>query len=197
MQLYKSDASLDVDSLRKSAFERCFEFNDPEQPIALVDVPTGRQITRVELKTQALRFAYGIRHLSKLGKGDDLQKGDVISVFSTNTIDYPSIIFGALAAGTPIALSSAAQTPEELAHQLKITKPSFFIVHSALMPIFIKTMALIGFNKEICMRRTALIDTSIVDVPASLRDWTLLSDLCNHGGHFIPEAFNGPDASQV
>ena len=105
---------------------------------------------------------------------DDLKQGDMVAVFSTNVLDYPCVILGAFAAGTRIALSTPAQTSKELAHQRKLTAPSFFIVHFALVPTFVDTMDLMGIRKEEYMRRTVLMETEAAKVPQSLRGWYLL-----------------------
>jgi 4-coumarate--CoA ligase len=197
MPIYKSDDSLDVDSLRLSTFSRSLDTEYPGQPVALIDSASGEAFSRKELRNRALRFAYGLRNLSKFGKGDDMKRGNMMSVFSINTWDYPVVILGAFAAGVRIALSSPVQTPSELAHQFKITVPSFFIVHPALLPIFVDTMALVGIGKEEYMKRTVLIETDAAKVPQSLRSWSLLSDLINHNQQIEPEKFDGPAASEV
>jgi 4-coumarate--CoA ligase len=197
MPIYKSDESVDVDNLRFSAFSRSLDTDYPGQPVAIIDAASGQTISRKELKDRALRFAYGLRNLSKFGKGGDLKRGDMLSVFSINTLDYPFIILGAFAAGIRIALSSPVQTPRELAHQFKITSPSFFIVHPAVLSIFVDTMALVGIGKEKYMKHTVLVDTDLAKVPQSLRSWALLSDLINHNQPIEPERFDGPAASEV
>jgi 4-coumarate--CoA ligase len=122
MPIYKSDESLgDIDGLRVSTFSRSLGTEYHDQPVAIIDAVSGQTISRKELSDKALRFAYGLRNLSKLGKGEDLKRGDMVSVFSINTLDYPVVILGAFAAGVRIALSSPVQTPKELAHQLKLT----------------------------------------------------------------------------
>ena len=197
MPIYKSNESLDVDCLRLSTFSRSLDTEYPGQPIAIIDAATGVATSRKEIRNKALRLAYGFRNLSKFAKGDDLKRGDMVSVFSINTLDYPVVILGAFAAGVRIALSSPVQTPGELAHQFKITSPSFFIVHAAVLPIFVDTMALVGIAKEEYMKRTVLIETDRTKVPQSLRSWSLLSDLINHNERIEPERFDGPAASEV
>jgi len=197
MPIYKSDESLNDEGLSLSTFSRSLDTEYPHQPVAIIDAASGQTISRKELKSKALRFAYGLRNLSEFGMQHDLKRGDMVSVFSTNTLDYPYVILGAFAAGTRIALSTPAQTSNELAHQLKLTAPSFFIVHPALVPIFVDTMELMGIRKEEYMRRAVLMETNVAKVPRSLRGWYLLSDLMKHNQQIVPERFDGPAASEV
>lgn len=198
MPIYKSDESLgDIDSLRVSTFSRSLGTEYQDQPVAIIDAVSGQTISRTELRDKALRFAYGLRNLSKFGKGEDLKRGDMVSVFSINTLDYPVVILGAFAAGVRIALSSPVQTPKELAHQLKLTMPSFFVVHPAALPVFVGTMKLIGIGMDQYMKRTVLMETDVAKVPQSLRNWTLLPDLMKRDQQIVAEKFDGPAASTV
>jgi acyl-CoA synthetase (AMP-forming)/AMP-acid ligase II len=79
---------------------------------ALVDGLSGETITHGELAFYVERMAAA---LAARGIG----KGDVVAVFSPNTIWYPVVFHGIAAAGAVISPVNALYTPEEIAFQLK------------------------------------------------------------------------------
>ncbi|WP_138734263.1 4-coumarate--CoA ligase family protein [Modestobacter excelsi] len=79
---------------------------------ALVDGLSGETITHGELASHVERMAAA---LATRGIG----KGDVVAVFSPNTIWYPVVFHGIAAAGAVISPVNALYTPEEIAFQLK------------------------------------------------------------------------------
>jgi acyl-CoA synthetase (AMP-forming)/AMP-acid ligase II len=79
---------------------------------ALVDGLSGETLTHGELAAHVERMAAA---LAARGIG----KGDVVAVFSPNTIWYPVVFHGIAAAGAVISPVNALYTPEEIAFQLK------------------------------------------------------------------------------
>src|SRR3954453_24056495 len=78
---------------------------------ALIDGLSGGTITHGELAFYVARLAAAL-HARGLGKGD------VVAVFSPNTIWYPVVFHGIAAAGCIVAPINALYTPEEIAFQL-------------------------------------------------------------------------------
>jgi acyl-CoA synthetase (AMP-forming)/AMP-acid ligase II len=79
---------------------------------ALIDGLTGETITHGQLATYVDRFAAALH-----ARG--LRKGDVVAVFSPNTIWYPVVFHGTAAAGCVVTPVNALYTPEEIAFQLR------------------------------------------------------------------------------
>jgi acyl-CoA synthetase (AMP-forming)/AMP-acid ligase II len=79
---------------------------------ALIDGLSGETITHGELASHVERLAAALH-----ARG--LRKGDVVAVFSPNTIWYPVVFHGIAAAGCIISPVNALYTPEEIAFQLK------------------------------------------------------------------------------
>jgi acyl-CoA synthetase (AMP-forming)/AMP-acid ligase II len=79
---------------------------------ALIDGLSGETITHGEL-------AFYVERLAAALHARGLRKGDVIAVFSPNTIWYPVVFHGIAAAGCIISPVNALYTPEEIAFQLK------------------------------------------------------------------------------
>jgi acyl-CoA synthetase (AMP-forming)/AMP-acid ligase II len=79
---------------------------------ALIDGLSGETITHGELASYVERLAAALH-----ARG--LRKGDVVAVFSPNTIWYPVVFHGIAAAGCIISPVNALYTPEEIGFQLK------------------------------------------------------------------------------
>src|SRR4051812_38522246 len=79
---------------------------------ALIDGLSGETITHGEL-------AFYVERLAAALHARGLRKGDVVAVFSPNTIWYPIVFHGIAAAGCVISPVNALYTPEEIAFQLK------------------------------------------------------------------------------
>lgn len=195
MTIYQADASLDrLESLETSAFSHCFAQLNSSR-VALIDADRDSLMTRKELRVSSLRLAHNLRHgLAQRGLGANLNRGDAILIFSPNHYLYPATVLGALAAGTPVACSSPAQTPAELAHQVRLTEATFFVVHSSLLEVFTETMKIAGIIEEVYKTRAVLISSPNSTIPTG---WTSLDTLLNHGRVFKPETFDGAAASQV
>jgi 4-coumarate--CoA ligase len=81
--------------------------------VIYLDPVSGRQYTFEQVRRTAAAFGSALRMQW------NWQKGDVISFFSTNCVDYPASIFGALWAGGVISPSNPAYSASDLAFQLK------------------------------------------------------------------------------
>ncbi|MFB7614962.1 4-coumarate--CoA ligase family protein [Kitasatospora sp. NPDC056181] len=78
---------------------------------ALVDGVTGETVSYARLATAVRRVAAG---LAEAG----VRRGDVVALFSPNTIGYPMALYGATRAGATVTTVSSLATPGELAGQL-------------------------------------------------------------------------------
>jgi acyl-CoA synthetase (AMP-forming)/AMP-acid ligase II len=110
----------------------------PELP-AFVDAATGRVVSRRQLKSDALRLSLGLRTNQELG----LNKGDVIMLFSVNSIDYPSVLYGGQAGGFITTLANSGYTPQEVKHQLEDSGAKVVFVHPSLLPVLSGTIDLL------------------------------------------------------
>lgn len=95
---------------------------EPNQPdnwrltliwVIYTDGDTGRSYTFAQVKDTAIDFGKGLKAQW------DWQKGDVITLFTPNCIDSPSVIWGAHWAGGIVSPANPGYTSEELAFQLK------------------------------------------------------------------------------
>ncbi|KAF8161247.1 AMP binding protein [Crassisporium funariophilum] len=80
---------------------------------AFIDAPTGTTITRAQLKQLALSLGYGLQnHPTASAK-----RGDTVLVYSQNSLTWPVVLFGAVAAGVRCTLANNAYNARELAFQ--------------------------------------------------------------------------------
>ena len=103
--------AVDVPSQSLPAFLQECARDIAEKP-ALVDGMTGRRVTYGELWRAARRTAAG---LARRG----VRKGDVVAIWSPNTLEYPIAVFGTMLAGGIVTTINALYTANELALQLR------------------------------------------------------------------------------
>lgn len=81
--------------------------------LAFIDASdSSRSYTFKQFKQQAIAVAKGLQ-------AQGLKQNDVVLIYSPNTIDYPSILFGITLAGGIATLANPTYTLSELKHQLK------------------------------------------------------------------------------
>jgi acyl-CoA synthetase (AMP-forming)/AMP-acid ligase II len=93
---------------------------------ALVDGLTGQVISYTQLADMVERLAGG---LAAVG----LRKGDVLGLFSPNSILYPVVFHAALAAGATVTTVNALSTGHDLASQLGDCKARFLVTISGFL----------------------------------------------------------------
>ena len=97
-----------------------------EDKAALIDAVTGASITFAELKSRVRRAAGGLA-----ARG--FAKGDVIALYSPNTLDYPVAFHGASHAGGIVTTVNPTYTPEELASQLRDSRARLLVTIGPLL----------------------------------------------------------------
>jgi len=88
--------------------------------VALIDAATGETMTFGELAGGFRRAAGGLA-----ARG--FEKGDVLAIYSPNTITYPIAFHGAAHAGGITTTANPTYMPEELASQLRDSKARFLV----------------------------------------------------------------------
>lgn len=77
------------------------------------DADTNRIYTYAQVKATAIDFGQGLK------ANWDWQKGDVLALFTPNSVDTPAIIWGCHWAGGIVSPANPGYTADELAFQLK------------------------------------------------------------------------------
>ncbi len=99
----------------------------PDTP-ALVDGVTGETVSYGRLAAAVRRASAG---LAQAG----VRPGDVVALFSPNTIAYPVVYYGATAAGATVTTVSSLSTAGELAGQLRDSRARWIITVSPFLPV--------------------------------------------------------------
>ncbi|MER7844912.1 AMP-binding protein [Kitasatospora sp. NPDC096077] len=94
---------------------------------ALIDGLTGEQVSYARLAAAVERVAAA---LAEAG----VRKGDVVALFSPNTVVYPMAYYGATRAGATVTTVSSLCTPGELAGQLADSAARWLITVSPFLP---------------------------------------------------------------
>ena len=96
------------------------------QKVALIDAATGATVSFAELRSRIRRAAGGFA-----ARG--FAKGDVIAIYSPNTLGYPVAFHGAAHAGGIVTTVNPTYTPEELASQLRDSGARFLVTLGPLL----------------------------------------------------------------
>ncbi|KAJ5112426.1 hypothetical protein N7532_000471 [Penicillium argentinense] len=101
----------------------------PDDKIIYQDAESQRHYTYKTLKEASLEFGKGLKATY------DWKKGDVLALFTPNSIDTPVLMWGALWAGGIISPANPAYTVEELAFQLENSGAKALATQEFLLPV--------------------------------------------------------------
>ncbi|WEW60033.1 hypothetical protein PRK78_005516 [Emydomyces testavorans] len=114
----------------------------PDDKIIYQDAETGRSYTFEQVRSTALDFGKGLK------ANWAWKKGDVLAVFSPNTIDIPPLTWGTHWAGGVVTPANPAYTVDELAFQLKGTKARVLATQMSCLPTAIKAAKKAGIPED-------------------------------------------------
>lgn len=100
--------------------------NTPADKPLFVDAISGESYTYAETIRRTKSLAHGLRQLG-------VKPGDIVGVFSPNSIDYPIICYAILGCGAIISPMNAALTVTEVLHQLTVSGAQYIIAHETLI----------------------------------------------------------------
>jgi acyl-CoA synthetase (AMP-forming)/AMP-acid ligase II len=100
--------------------------NAPDTKPLYIDAVTGQKRTYGEVRKRTRSLASALRNLG-------LKPGDVVTLFSPNSIDYAINCFAIIGCGATVSPVSSAMNPTELRHTLETAQSKFIISHSALI----------------------------------------------------------------
>ncbi|KAJ5559661.1 hypothetical protein N7513_002060 [Penicillium frequentans] len=101
----------------------------PDDKILYQDAETKRHYTYKTLKDASLEFGKGLKATY------DWKKGDVLALFTPNSIDTPVLTWGTLWAGGVVSPANPAYTAEELAFQLKNSGAKVLATQPAVLSV--------------------------------------------------------------
>jgi len=100
---------------------------DPDR-VAMIDGPTGREVTAGALEAGIRRLAGGL-------KARGMGKGDVVAILAPNCPEYAVVFHGVAFAGATITTINPTYTATEVAHQLKDSGAKLLVT----IPAFLET----------------------------------------------------------
>ncbi|KAL4079292.1 AMP binding protein [Scleroderma citrinum] len=175
----------------------------PAHSPAFIDAASGASISRRSLRSYALQLARSIHNLPRpLRRPSNATARPTVLVFSPNSIVWPIIFFGAVAAGFTATLANSAFTAAELQHQYLDTGAHFIFVHPALFDVVQQMLTSIGFSDS-DIRATVILATSswLTGVPdpsiQGALGLTLLQDLLNCGELVSEVSFDGEQSNET
>ncbi|GAA99305.1 uncharacterized protein L969DRAFT_385984 [Mixia osmundae IAM 14324] len=124
--------------------------NVPDDKPAVVDGSTRETVTRKQLREQSQRLAAG------LTEDFGVKQGDVVCLFSPNSIHYHAIIFACQCAGIVFSGANTAYTPTELTHQLSKSKAKLLLAHPSNFEVALKATKALGWTADEQKQRIAL-----------------------------------------
>ncbi|KAK8083295.1 hypothetical protein PG996_002076 [Apiospora saccharicola] len=107
-----------------------------------IDGETGSAYNFTQLKSTAIEFGKGLKSQW------NWKKGDVLGIFSPNSIDYAPVVFGTLWAGGVCSTANPTYTAKELAFQMKDSNVKGIITQQALFPTALKAAKEIGIPED-------------------------------------------------
>lgn len=106
------------------------------------DADTQRYYTYKSLKEAALTFGKGLRAVL------EWKKGDVLALFTPNSIDTPVVTWGTHWAGGVVSPANPAYTAEELAFQLKSSGAKALATHVSVLPVAKEAAKRVGLSED-------------------------------------------------
>ncbi|KAJ7108782.1 AMP binding protein [Mycena epipterygia] len=92
---------------------------------AFIDAATGTCLTRAQLLDLSLSFGHGLR--THPNTSPSAKRGDTVLIYSPNSLAWPVVLFGAVAAGLRCTTANSAYTSRELAHQYTDSRAKLLI----------------------------------------------------------------------
>ncbi|CAK5262082.1 unnamed protein product [Mycena citricolor] len=115
-------------------------------------------LTRGGLKDLTLRLAYGLKHVC------GAKRGDTLLIFSPNSLAWPVVLYGGVAAGLRCTLANSGYTHHELEHQYKDSRAKIVVCSEETVPVAREMFSLLGLSE-------AEADTRIVVMPQQDLSW--------------------------
>ncbi|KAJ7735767.1 AMP binding protein [Mycena metata] len=169
---------------------------------AYIDAASGATITRAEVKNLALSFAYGLRDHPTTRQF--AKRGDTLLIYSPNSLAWPVVLFGSIAAGLRCTLANSAYTSHELAYQYKDSGAKLVLTTAEGVSTVREMFAGLGLSKEEGDKKIVVLgdDLRWAGGPAATANpaaagLVSLVDLLSRGKLDKEETFEGPAADET
>ncbi|KAJ7293087.1 phenylacetyl-CoA ligase [Mycena rebaudengoi] len=150
------------------------DFNHPDRPIRpsgapwLIEDQTGRGLDYQELRLRTINLA------NALSLKWNIVEGDVVCIFSPNSVQYPVCLWAAHKLGAIVTPANPAYSADELFFQLETTKAKLVFVHADFLPTALAAVKLAGLSTDRVAVIEASSDSCFKDKGVTLSDLFLL-----------------------
>ncbi|KAJ7717822.1 AMP binding protein [Mycena maculata] len=169
---------------------------------AFVDATSGASITRAQLRHLSLTLAYGLKHHPNTSQFAN--RGSTVLIYSPNSLAWPVVLFGSVAAGLRCTLANSAYTSHELAFQYSDSGAKLIFTTEDGLAVVRSMFAESGIGKDDADMRIIVIGNDLrwaggPSAPRSPATAGLLrmEDLLGKGELKQEEKFEGPLANQT
>lgn len=156
----------------------------PASSPAFIDALSGTTISRGNLRSYALQLAFSLHNLPPPLEN----RTKTVLIFSPNSITWPIMMFGAVAAGFCATLANSAYTPDELKYQYIDAGAHLVFVHPSLVGTARTMLRSLGCSEQEIRSRvivagaqwiTGAKDASVSD--DELKDLVAITQLLGRG----------------
>lgn len=197
MTIYTSprpSCPVDLESTYTHVF-RSKHFTPTRDAPAFIDAYTGQTVSHNDLLNLTCRLAWGLRNeFSKLG-GSALNRGDTLMLISPNSIAWPIVLYGCVAAGIRVSPANPSYTSRELLFQYEDSGSKAVAVHPASVSHIIEMFKLQNLSEAEARKRIIVIDwASTANIPKGV---VKLTELMDKGIMEQEEPFDGELADET
>ncbi|KAL8749492.1 MAG: hypothetical protein Q9199_007648 [Rusavskia elegans] len=114
----------------------------PDDKVIYLDPETCRSYTYGQVRNTAIEFGKGLKSVW------EWQKGDVLALFTPNSIDTPSVLWGCHWAGGIVSPANPGYTVDELVFQLSDSGAKALVTQKGLLPVATKAAKQVGIPED-------------------------------------------------
>ncbi|TFK74033.1 AMP binding protein [Pluteus cervinus] len=129
----------------------------PGSSPAFIDAPSGTTLTRAQLKNLTLSFAFGIRNHPTTRAN----VGDTVLIYSQNSLHWPVVLFGCVAAGLRCTLANSGYNARELTYQYNDSKARLVLTTEAGLPVAKEMFKGLGLSEHEANSRLIVLGESL------------------------------------
>ncbi|KAL8840440.1 MAG: hypothetical protein Q9170_001316 [Blastenia crenularia] len=114
----------------------------PDDRVIYLDPETSRSYTFAQVRSTAIDFGKGLKSVW------EWQKGDVLALFTPNSIDTPAVIWGCQWAGGIVSPANPGYTVNELAFQLRDSGAKALATQKSFLPVAKEAATHVGIPED-------------------------------------------------
>ncbi|KAG1742529.1 AMP binding protein [Suillus lakei] len=166
----------------------------PASSPAFIDALSGTTISRGTFRSYALQLAFSLHNLPSPLEN----RTKTVLIFSPNSITWPVMMFGAVAAGFRATLANSAYTPDELKYQYTDAGAHLVFVHPSLVGTARTMLRSIGCSEQEIRSRVIVAGAQwITGCQRRLKDLVTITQLLDRGELKEEVSFDGERSNET